>query len=112
MKMKIIALIVSLLVVVPAFSAPAFAIDLATAKTQGLVGERPDGLVGSVGLADAATQQMIDQVNAERMTRYKGIAEKNGTPLDQVQALAGAKLIAQTPSGQYIMNAAGGWQKK
>lgn len=112
MKMKIIALLLSLFVMVPALTLPAFAADLATAKTQGMVGERPDGLVGSVNAVDAATQQMIDQVNAERMAKYKAIAEKNGTPIDQVQALAGAKLIGQTPSGQFIMNAAGQWQKK
>lgn len=112
MKIKILALVLSLLIMLPSVSAMAES-DLASAKAQGLVGERPDGLVGAIpDSIDTETLQMMNQVNADRTAKYKSIAEKNGTPVDQVQALAGAKLIGQTPPGQYIMNAAGQWQKK
>ena len=92
-------------------SVPAFAMNLVQAKQQGVVGERPDGLLGAVKPSAEATA-IIDKINAERMDKYKAIAAKNGTPVRQVQALAGKKLIEQTPSGEYIMNAAGHWQKK
>lgn len=46
------------------------------------------------------------------MAKYNGIASKNNTPIDQIQALAGQKLIAATGPGEFFMNASGGWQKK
>lgn len=88
------------------------ALSLDSAKTQGLVGERPDGMLGIVAAATPEVQALVDNTNTERLAKYQGIAAKNGTPLTQVQALAGKKLIDNTPSGQFIMNAGGGWQKK
>jgi uncharacterized protein YdbL (DUF1318 family) len=108
--MKKIALTLTIL----AFSAGmAFAaITLDAAKQQGLVGERPDGLVGAVSAASPDVSALVDSTNAGRMAKYNAIAAKNGSPVDQVQALAGKSLIEKTPSGQYIMNAAGSWQQK
>lgn len=82
------------------------------AKQQGFVGERTDGLLGVVSSAPADVSALVEATNAERITKYQGIAAKNGTALDQVQALAGKSLIERTPAGQFIMNAGGGWQKK
>jgi len=89
-------------------------IDLATAKAQGLVGERPDGFVGTVdpATASADVKDLVKTTNAERREKYKEIAAKNGTSVDKVQAVAGADIIKRTPSGQYIMTAAGKWVKK
>ncbi len=87
-------------------------VSITSAKAEGLVGEKPDGLIGAVAAPSADVQSLVDSTNAQRMDKYKAIAAKNGTPVDQVQALAGQTLIAKTPSGQYIMNASGGWQKK
>lgn len=89
------------------------AITLDAAKSQGLVGERPDGMLGIVTTApNGDVQALVDTINGERMAKYNAIASKNGTAVDQVKALAGKTLIDRTPSGQYIMNAAGVWQKK
>ena len=87
----------------------AFAQDaLAAAKAAGQLGERPDGMVGVVPGAPASAQQ----VNAQRLARYQEIAKGNGTALDKVQAVAGQQLIERTPAGQYVMTAAGQWQRK
>lgn len=88
------------------------AIGLGAAKQQGLVGERPDGLIGAVSTPTTDVQLLVSQTNTERMERYSDIAAKNGTPVDQVQALAGKKLIENTAAGQYIMSASGSWMKK
>lgn len=88
------------------------AISLDSAKSQGLVGERPDGLLGIVSTATPDVQALVNNTNTERLSKYQGVAAKNGTPLEQVQALAGKKLIENTASGHFIMNAGGGWQKK
>lgn len=93
-------------------SVPAVAQDpLAGAKQAGQVGERPDGLVGVVPGAPAAVQALAEQVNAQRLQRYRDIAASNGTSVDKVQAVAGQQLIDRTPSGQYVLSG-GRWVKK
>jgi len=93
-------------------SAPALAQDpLAGAKQAGQVGERPDGLVGVVPGAPASAQAIADQVNAQRLQRYRDIAASNGTSVDKVQAVAGQQLIERTPAGQYVQSG-GAWVRK
>lgn len=88
-------------------------LTLGAAKQQGLVGERPDGFVGSVSAAPAPdVSALVDSVNAERLEKYQSIAAKNGTEVSQVQALAGKKLVEGAKPGEYILNAAGEWQQK
>lgn len=89
------------------------ALSLPAAKSEGLVGEKPDGLLGIVTTAPSTeVQALVNSTNSQRMTKYNGIASKNNTPIDQIQAVAGQKLIAATAPGEYFMNASGGWQKK
>lgn len=88
------------------------AVTIDSAKQDGLVGEKPDGLIGAVAAPSPDVTALVNSVNAQRMEKYSAIAAKNGTPVDQVQAVAGQTLINKTPAGQYIMNASGGWQKK
>ena len=96
-----------------AFPVPAGSVELETAKSQGLVGERADGFVGVVvGNPTPEVQALADSVNARRRATYEEIARKNGTPLDAVAALAGAKLIARTPPGQWVTDAEGNWYRK
>ncbi|HYG85785.1 MAG TPA: YdbL family protein [Azospirillum sp.] len=93
-------------------AAPALAQDpLAGAKQAGHVGERPDGLVGAVTGAPAQVRALVEQVNAQRLQRYRDIAKANGTSLDSVQAVAGQQLIERTPAGQYIL-VGGRWVRK
>lgn len=87
--------------------------DLSAAKAQGLVGEKPDGLLGVVdGSAPADVQALVDRINAERRAQYQEVAQRTGQNLAQVQAVAGDRLVQATPSGQFVMNAAGRWVRK
>ncbi|HEY9568162.1 MAG TPA: YdbL family protein [Thalassobaculum sp.] len=92
---------------------PALALDLDGAKAQGWIGERRDGYVG---LADAAASAeargLVDQVNAERRAAYESVARQNGVPREQVEALAGQKLIGRAAGGTFVMDAAGRWIRK
>lgn len=90
----------------------AFAMTVESAKQQGIVGERTDGLLGIVSGGGGDVQTLVNTTNAERLAKYKGIAEKRGTPLDQVQAVAGKKLIEKAAPGEFIQTGSGGWQKK
>ena len=84
---------------------------LASAKAAGQIGERPDGLVGAVPGAPAAAEQLAQQVNAQRLARYRDIARSNGTSVEQVQTLAGQQLVERTPAGQYVLSG-GRWVRK
>lgn len=105
---KILSFAVMMVVAIPL----AFAMSVESAKSQGLVGERQDGLLGVVSSPTPEVRQLVETTNAERLEKYKAIAQKRGTALDQVQAVAGKKLIDGAAPGEYIQSASGGWQKK
>ncbi len=93
-------------------AAPASASDLDAAKAKGALGEQADGYVGVVDAnASDAEQALAKDINAKRRAHYERIAAENGTPVEAVAQLAGAKLIEKTPAGEYVRNN-GGWVKK
>ena len=47
--------------------------------------------------------------NAGRLEKYREIAEKRGTSVEAVAALAGRKLIERARPGTYVQAADGGW---
>ncbi|MGB5397316.1 MAG: YdbL family protein [Gammaproteobacteria bacterium] len=90
---------------------PAFAIDLQTAKDQGLVGETPSGYLAAVHSPSADVTSMMNSVNAQRKEKYQEIATRNNTSLEAVELLAGKKAIEKSAPGSYIQ-INGAWQKK
>ena len=90
---------------------PAYAVDLQTAKSQGLVGETPSGYLGAVTSPSAETKALIDSVNLKRKQKYQEIAASNKTSLQTVEQLAGKKAIEKSRPGSYI-KLGGSWQKK
>lgn len=100
-----------------AISLPLLAMDLqqamsalSSAKTQGLVGEQPNGYLGVVG-SSAQAKEIADLINKARKAEYQKLAAKNGIQLSDVEAIAGQKAIEKTEAGQFIqLN--GQWQKK
>jgi uncharacterized protein len=95
-----------LLTLVLSFST--FALDLRDAREQGLVGEKNNGLLGSVESTEEV-ERLVKKVNEHRLKKYYEIAEKKGITWEQVSVLAGEKYIKKTPAGQYIQNASGQW---
>lgn len=89
---------------------PALALDLQTAKAQGLVGETASGYLAPVKATPDA-QKLVKDINKKRKQHYRKIAEKNKTPLNTVEQMAGKKAMKKTPSGQYI-KVDGSWRKK
>ncbi len=88
------------------------ALDLSQAKSNGWVGERRDGYLGVIDGAPAEARALIDGINQERRAAYNSVASSNGVPLNQVEALAGQKLIERAAPGDFIMDAAGRWIRK
>jgi uncharacterized protein YdbL (DUF1318 family) len=89
------------------------ALTVSAAKQDGLVGEQADGLLGIVAPnSSVELTALVDKTNEGRLALYKATAEKNGTTLEQAQAVAGQTLIKKAAPGEYIQNASGAWQKK
>lgn len=106
---KFLALALALAVLAPSH---AFALDLSSAKSSGVIGEKPDGLVGAVSPnASPEVQALVSATNQGRMAVYKDTSAKQGVPLSQVQALAAEKLFSLTGPGQYVQSN-GQWVRK
>ncbi len=97
----------------PMLVGQAWAQSLAKAKEAGWIGERPDGYLGLVKPDTPDNiKKLVQDINAKRRERYLEIAKKNGTKLEAIQAIVGAKLIKRARPSDYIMNSAGKWIKK
>lgn len=90
---------------------PAFAIDLQSAKAQGLVGETPGGYLDAVSSPSPEVRALIESINVQRKAKYQEIATRNKTSLQAVEQLAGKKAIEKSEAGSYI-KLGGSWQKK
>lgn len=92
----------------------AFAMDLDSAKAQGLVGEQQNGYIGLVTTSPSSdVETLVNDINARRRAAYQNVAAQTaGAKLADVEKLAAVKLIGRTPSGQMVQDANGKWVKK
>lgn len=95
-----------------AFSLPAAAQTADQAKAAGQVGEQADGYLGIPPGAPSGGQAIATRINAQRKKSYEAIAKKRDITTAQVGKLSGKRQLSQSPSGQYVRNASGRWQKK
>lgn len=91
----------------------AYAVTLDEARAQGLIGEKPDGLVASVSSnTSSEIAALVASINSARLNSYRQLATKDGAPLEAVQAIAGEKLVSKArENGWYVMDASGRWSK-
>lgn len=91
----------------------AWALSLDEAKDSGLVGEQRNGYLGIVVSSPSAqVKSLVEDINSKRRDVYQQIAQRNGTSVEAVTALAGKKAIEKTSAGNYVQGANDGWQKK
>ncbi|MBY0430490.1 MAG: YdbL family protein [Rhodospirillales bacterium] len=107
-KFAWLCLALALLAPLPASAQP----GLERAKAAGLVGERPDGLVGTVRPVPPDIAALVETINTHRIGEYRDIAQRNGTSVEAVQTIAGRRLAEQSAAGSYVMDAGGGWRRK
>ncbi|WP_417595813.1 YdbL family protein [Oceanospirillum sp.] len=103
------ALMISLLLAL-VMAGPAYALDLDAAKDSGWVGERYTGYLGVVQ-PEAGVKALVDDVNNKRTQVYKDLAAKNKITLQEVEKIAGKKVIEKTRPGNLI-DLGNGWLKK
>ena len=110
-RIGIAALLALALLAVPA--GLVLADQLGDAKKAGSVGERPDGYLGVVDKnAGPEVKALVEEINQKRREKYDAIAEKRGTSVEAVAALAGAKLVENASPGEYVMTSSGKWIQK
>lgn len=91
----------------------AWAIDLVTAKDQGLVGESVTGMLAAVKTPPSPeVEALIRDVNKKRMARFKQAAERTDATLEQVSARFYQLAVEKTRPGHYYQDTAGSWRKK
>ncbi len=90
---------------------PAFALDLQSARSSGLVGEKLDGYVAAMQ-ETAEAKALVAEVNARRQQEYARISAQNTQPVDVVARLAAEQIINKLGPGSYYQAPGGGWQKR
>ena len=88
-----------------------WALDLDSAREAGLIGEQLDGYVGVISTS-ADTEALARDINQQRKVHYQEIANKQNTPLANIEKIAGEKLVGKArQQGFYYQTADGGWSQ-
>ena len=91
----------------------AWAIDIHSAKDQGLVGEANTGYLAAVsGSPSAEVKALINDVNRKRKSEFQRTADKTGATLEQVRFRFYELAIERTRPGHYYQDGQGNWKKK
>ena len=91
----------------------AWAIDIGTAKQQGLVGEANSGYLAAINNpASTDVQALISSVNAKRKAEFEKTANKTKTTVAQVSHRFYELAVQKTKAGNYYQDASGRWKKK
>ncbi|MEG1211688.1 MAG: YdbL family protein [Leclercia sp.] len=102
---------VTLLVLTLALCAPAVALTLDEARTQGRVGETLSGYLAPRN-QDRETLTLVEQINKARTDSYQQLADSNNIPVDEVAKMAGTKLVDRARPGEYVQGINGKWLQK
>ncbi len=91
----------------------AWAIDIGTAKQQGLVGEANSGYLAAVQMpASAEVNALIASVNAKRKAEFERTANNTKTTVTQVSHRFYELAVKKTSAGNYYQDTSGRWKKK
>ncbi len=91
----------------------AWAIDINSAKDQGLVGEANTGYLAPVRQpASAEVQALIKDVNRKRRAQFERTAKSTGATLDQVRVRFYQLAVQKTKPGHHYQDASGAWKRK
>jgi hypothetical protein len=85
---------------------------IAQVKSQGLIGEVYTGYLDAVKDPDAATKELIAEVNKLRRVIYKDIADKHGITVERAALAGGIKNFKDAKPGEYLKDRDGKWKQK
>ena len=91
----------------------AWAVDLHSAKAQGLVGEANSGYLAAVKKPPSnEVKALIADINAKRKAKFQSTAKTTGTTLAQVSNRFYELAVQKTAAGHYYQDKNGAWKKK
>jgi uncharacterized protein YdbL (DUF1318 family) len=91
----------------------AWAMDIRSAKAEGLVGEANSGFLAAVQApASAEVRALIADVNKKRKAQFSSTAQKTGTTVAQVANRFYELAVKKTAPGNYYQDSGGRWKKK
>lgn len=103
MKKSFAFLLAAFLLSFGAMTTQASAMDLASAKKEGLVGEQTDGLIGIVfSKPTPELLALVETTNKGRLAVYQDMATKQGLTLLQIRQIAAQKILDKEAPGNYI----------
>ena len=111
MKPEVLRKFVAALLLMLAFQS-AWAMDIQSAKEQGLVGEANTGYLAAVGTPSAEVKALVAEVNAKRKAEFERTAKKTGATLEQVRVRFYELAVQRTAPGHYYQDASGSWKRK
>ena len=79
------------------------------ARTQGLIGEKPDGYLGFVVSPSSAIRALVEDLNIKRKAAYTKSAADAGSTVEQFAFTTGCRLIQQSSPGEKYQTPGGQW---
>ncbi|MGB1090927.1 MAG: YdbL family protein [Oceanobacter sp.] len=93
-------------------AASSWSLELDEARELGLVGERSNGYIGAVVSGNAEVDALVKDTNSQRKTHYRRIANDQNTPLENIEKIAGEKLVAKAMAEDFFYQTSSGvWLK-
>lgn len=80
------------------FAMSAYALDLHSARSSGVVAETPEGFIKAVK-SSPEVDALVADVNAKRRAEYQRISKQNGQPVDVVGKLAAPEIAKSIAAG-------------
>ncbi|NTV61633.1 MAG: YdbL family protein [Chlorobiaceae bacterium] len=93
------------------WSASVLALDLPTARSQGLVGEVDSGYIAIPPGASQEAKSLVTAINNERRAAYTSLAVKNGVTIEISGQLTFEKRYPSFPAGTWVQ-IQGKWLRK
>ena len=90
---------------------PAFALDIKTARLNGLAGEVDNGLLAIPPGAPVDSEELIATLNNSRRAEYAKVAAQNNLTIDVVGEMMFQKIYSRLPEGTWV-KVQGKWIKK
>lgn len=82
------------------------------ARSQGLIGEQPDGYLGFVTTPTPEIRRMVEDLNIRRRAAYTQRAAAANATVEQFAFTSGCRLIAETAPGERYRAPDGSWHTR
>lgn len=83
-----------------------------SAKSAGVIGEKPDGYLEVVGSGSAEARTLVNAINIKRKAKYTELASEKGVTVQDIAFTTGCNLIARTAAGEKYLAPNGQWMTR